>query len=309
MENNQKLNPGQKAIVTVGAFVITFISICMFFKNDIRFLLTSRSIERNYGQTSENSYFIEDNFNFVEGYNKAEVNSRQDIINSIYYLINSGATYSERYCGKEYTECYNDMTSISSDTDLLSVLNNFVHPFNSFDSITFNYDNNIIQITINHAYTPEEINQINTIADKIIADNITDNMTSKDKIKAIHDHIINNTDYDQLKTKNIEDTTYKSNTAYGVLVEKYGICSGYSDTMAIFLNKLNIINYKISNDQHIWNLVFLDGQWYHLDLTWDDPISDKNITRDNYFLITKDILTKLDDDVHYYNENIFTELK
>ena len=309
MENNQKLNPGQKAIVTVGAFVITFISICMFFKNDIRFLLTSRSIERNYGQTSENSYFIEDNFNFVEGYNKAEVNSRQDIINSIYYLINSGATYSERYCGKEYTECYNDMTSISSDTDLLSVLNNFVHPFNSFDSITFNYDNNIIQITINHAYTPKEINQINTIADKIIADNITDNMTSKDKIKAIHDHIINNTDYDQLKTENIEDTTYKSNTAYGVLVEKYGICSGYSDTMAIFLNKLNIINYKISNDQHIWNLVFLDGQWYHLDLTWDDPISDKNITRDNYFLITKDILTKLDDNVHYYNENIFTELK
>lgn len=308
MENNQKLSPGQKAIVTVGAFVITFISICMFFKNDIKFLLTSRSIERNYGQTSENSYFIEDNFNFIDPYDKAEVNSKQDIINSIYYLINSGATYSERYCGKEYTECYNDMTAVSNDTDLLSVLNNFVHPYNSFDSITFSYNNDIIEITINHTYSPQEINEINTLVDQIITNNIQDNMTSKDKIKAIHDYIINNTDYDQLKTENIEDTTYKSNTAYGVLVEKYGICSGYSDTMAIFLNKLNIINYKISNDQHIWNLVFLDGNWYHLDLTWDDPISDTNITRDNYFLITNDVLKKLGDDVHYFDNTIFTEL-
>ena len=33
-----------------------------------------------------------------------------------------------------------------------------------------------------------------------------------------------------------------------------------------------IINYKISNDEHIWNLVYLDEKWYHLDLTWDDPI-------------------------------------
>ena len=60
--------------------------------------------------------------------------------NSIYYLINSGVTYSERYCGKEYTECYNDMLSISNDRDALSLLNNYVHPFNSFDSITFNFD-------------------------------------------------------------------------------------------------------------------------------------------------------------------------
>ena len=309
MENNQKFSPGQKAIITVGAFVITFISICMFFRTDIKFILTSKNIERNYGKTPENSYYIEDNFDFVSSYNKAEVNAKQDIINSIYYLINSGTTYSERYCGKEYTECYSDMSEISNDTDLLSLLNNYVHPYNSFDSITFNYDNNIIQIKISHTYTNEEINQINTITDKIIEDNITNNMTPKDKIKAIHDYIINNTDYDKLKTENIEDKTYKSNTAYGVLVEGYGICSGYSDTMTIFLDKLNIINYKISNDQHIWNLVFLDGNWYHLDLTWDDPISDKNITRDNYFLITNDILTKLNDDIHYYNHNIFTETK
>ena len=41
----------------MGAFVITFVSICTFFKSDIRFLLTSRSVEREYGRTAENSYF------------------------------------------------------------------------------------------------------------------------------------------------------------------------------------------------------------------------------------------------------------
>lgn len=309
MGNESRFSSGQKAIITVGAFVITFITVCMVFKSDIRFLLTSRSVERQYGTTSENNYFMEDNFDYVENFTNTEVNSREDIINSIYYLINSGADTSKRYCGKEYTECYNDMSAISKDTDLLSLLNNYVHPYNSFDSITFNFDDNIIEININHTYSDEDIKKINEVVDKVMADEIKDNMSARDKIKAIHDYIINNTDYDTLKSNNIEDNTYKSNTAYGVLIEGYGICSGYSDAMAIFLNKLNIINYKISNDQHIWNLVFLDGAWLHLDLTWDDPVNDKNITRDNYLLITTDNLKKLDDKSHYFDNTIFTETK
>lgn len=300
---------GQKTIVFVGAFVITFITICTFFKSDISFLLTSRSVERNYGQTAENSYFIEDNFNYVEQYEKAEVSSKQDIINSIYYLINSGVTFSKRYCAKDYETCYQDMETVSSDTNLLSILNNYVHPFNSFDSIIFNFDDNIIEIEIKHTYSDEDINRLNTIVDQVIQENIRSNMSTRDKIKIIHDYIINRAEYDTLKTKNVNDTTYKSNTAYGVLVEGYGICSGYSDAMKLFLDKLNIVNYKISNDQHIWNLVSLDGEWLHLDLTWDDPVSDKNITRDNYFLISTKTLELLDDDVHYYDSTVFSEAK
>ena len=298
---------GQKVIVTVGAFVITFITICTFFKNDIDFLLTSRTVERNYGNTAENIYFAEDNFSYVNNYEQAEVHSKQEIIDAIYYLINSGVTYSKRYCAKEYDGCYQDMEAISSDANLLSLLNNYVHPYNSFDSIIFNFDEDIIEIEIKHTYSKEEIEQINQEVEKIIDANISSNMSTKEKIKAIHDLIINNTEYDTLKTKNVNDTTYRSNTAYGVLMEGFGICSGYSDTMKIFLDKLNIINYKISNDQHIWNLVYLDGVWLHLDLTWDDPVSDKNITRDNYFLIDTKTLELLDDDVHYFNSSVFHE--
>lgn len=303
------MNLGQKIILFMGAFVITFISVCTFFKNDIRFLLTSRSVEREYGHTTENSYFIEDNFDYVDNYENAEVHSKKEIIDSIYYLINSGVSYSKRYCAKDYTSCYQDMESISNDTNLLSILNNYVHPFNSFDSIIFNFDENIIEIEIKHTYSKENIEALNKKIDELMSKEIKNNMTIEEKIKAIHDYIINHTEYDTLKTNNIHDTTYKSNTAYGVLLEGYGICSGYSDAMKLFLDKLNVINYKISNDQHIWNLVYLNGKWLHLDLTWDDPVSDKNITRDNYFLITQKTLNMLEDDVHYYDNTIFKEAK
>lgn len=300
---------GQKMIVVVGAFVITFITVCTFFKNDISFLLTSRSVERQYGQTTENSYFLEDHYEYVDNYDKAEVHSKTEIVNAIYYLINSGVSYSERYCAKGYDTCYQDMEDISNDTNLLSILNNYVHPYNSFDSIIFNFDDDIIEIEIKHTYTKSEIDEINKEMDSIISKNIQDDMTAKDKIKVIHDYIINNTEYDSLKTSNINDTTYKSNTAYGVLIEGYGICSGYSDAMKLFLDRLNIVNYKVSNDQHIWNLVLLDEEWLHLDLTWDDPVSDKNVTRDNYFLISTKNLEMLDDGVHYFNSTIFSEAK
>lgn len=301
------MSRGGKVIISVGFLIILILSICAFFKSDIEYMVVTKNIDRLYGTTVENDYFIEDNFDYVDNASDAILTSKEDIINTIYFLINSGTTYSERYCSKDYENCFNDINELSSDVELLTNLNNYVHPYNSFDNISFSFNNEVVQIKIEHIYSEDDINTLNKIVDEFINNNITNSMGTKEKIRIIHDYIINNADYDILKTKNKDDNTYRSSTAYGVLVQGYGICSGYSDAMAIFLDKLNIINYKISNDQHIWNLVYLDGEWLHLDLTWDDPISDSNITRDNYFLISTKNLETLDDGVHYYNKSIFTE--
>ena len=77
--------------------------------------------------------------------------------------------------------------------------------------------------------------------------------------------------------------------------------------MAIFLDKLDIKNYKISNEAHIWNLVYVNGVWVHLDATWDDPISEYNANRDTYFLISTEELEKLKDDTHKFDKNIYKE--
>lgn len=301
------MSRGGKVIISVGFLIVLILSICAFFKSDIEYMVVTKNIDRLYGTTVENDYFIEDNFDYVDNANDAILTSKNDVINTIYFLINSGTTYSERYCSKDYENCFNDINELSSDVELLTNLNNYVHPYNSFDNISFSFNNEVVQIKIEHIYSEDDIITLNKIVDEFINNNITNSMGTKEKIRIIHDYIINNADYDILKTKNKDDNTYRSSTAYGVLLQGYGICSGYSDAMAIFLDKLNIINYKISNDQHIWNLVYLDGEWLHLDLTWDDPISDSNITRDNYFLISTKNLETLDDGVHYYNKSIFTE--
>ena len=79
--------------------------------------------------------------------------------------------------------------------------------------------------------------------------------------------------------------------------------------MAIFLDYYDIPNYKVISENHIWNAVYLNNKWYHLDLTWDDPISDINVNRDTYFLITTNTLEKINDDTHKFDKSIYIEAK
>ncbi len=279
----------------------------MLFKKDkIVYKYYEYTIDKKYSKININDYDKDDNFNYVDDYTESGIKNRNDLINSIYYAINSGTDYIERYIDSDYTNYINDINTLTAYNGaefkkVISTLNNFVHPYNSSNNVKISYGGDYkIGITINRAYTQDEINEINNKVDKILNENVNNNMPPKEKIRAIHDYIIDHTEYDKLKYNNKNDTTYKSNTAYGVLIEGYGTCNGYADAMEIFLDKMNIINYKISNEEHIWNLVYLDGKWYHLDLTWDDPISETNINRDTYFLITTKTLEELNDGTHTF---------
>ncbi len=81
--------------------------------------------------------------------------------------------------------------------------------------------------------------------------------------------------------------------------------------MQLFLEKMGIKSYRISSDKHIWNAVYLDNTWYHLDLTWDDPITNTNADylSHDYFLISTKQLSELNTEQHNFNKNIFNELK
>lgn len=131
----------------------------------------------------------------------------------------------------------------------------------------------------------------------------------KNIIKIIHDYIIKNTKYDKERSDH-NIIKYQSNTAMGVFFEGYGICSGYADAMAIFLNYYDIPNFKVASENHVWNAVFIEGKWLHLDLTWDDPIvsTGEDIIDDSYFLITTEQLKKLEDSQHHFDENVYQEL-
>ena len=311
----KKEKKGGKLIIAVGAIAICTVTAGAFFRKDIIYKYYEYSVNKNYSSTNVkvNDYYLEDNFEYVNNYTGTGIINKKDFIDFVYYAINSGSDYLERYIDRDYTSYSSDINRLTSNDgeefkDVISVLNNFVHPYNSSNNIKLTYGGDYkIGISVNKAYTDKEIEEINKVVDKVISEKITNSTPTREKIKIIHDFIIDNAEYDKLKYNNKNDTTYKSNTAYGVLIQGYGTCNGYADAMAIFLDKLNIINYKISNDEHIWNLVYLDGKWYHLDLTWDDPISETNINRDTYFLITTKTLEELNDCTHNFDKKIYSE--
>lgn len=295
----------------LGLFLICLVIFVNMEKDNIYYYYQIYKLKDNYHEVYKNDYTNKYKFNYVDSNNEMELKDKNDIKNSIYSLLNNGNNKIKRYCSKDYKDCNKDIKEIANDSDLLSYINSFVHPYNSFSNIVFNYDGDLeLEIINNKTYSNEEINLINNYVDKTLNEIINNDMTINDKVKKIHDFIIENSKYDNLKSKNIKDTTYKSNTAYGVLFQGYGICSGYADTLSIFLYKLGIPNYKISNDNHIWNLVLIDNVWYHIDLTWDDPVysnADINLIEYDYFLITSDKLSELDDKEHSFDMNIYKE--
>lgn len=258
----------------------------------------------------KNSYYLKYNFKYVHSVDDFKIRNNEDLINLYYTIINNGNEKFEFYCPDEYTSCIDDITNLANNPKELSIINGFVHPYNSFDIIETKYDSlNRVTLNIIKTYSNDDIVLLNDKIEEIVKNEVKDETDVRKKIRIIHDYIINNTKYDKERTdKNI--INYESNTAYGVLYEGYGICSGYADAMAIFLNYFDIPNFKVASENHVWNAVYVDGQWYHLDLTWDDPLltNNKDVLDDTYFLITTEQLKKLNDNQHNFDETIYSEL-
>lgn len=262
-----------------------------------------------------NQYTEKINYDYLKTNDSFFPKNKQDIINIIYTRLDQGVNEFYFYCEDDYPTCSDDIKDISSNQDTLSELNNFVHPYNSYNKLSIAFDSfGKITINIDKLYSNDEINQINKVVDEILKNNINEHMDTTTKIRTIHDYIINKTKYDNKKADAIKNGTplpddYASQKAYGPLIEGMGICGGYSDAMSIFLWKLGIKNYKIASSNHVWNLVNLNNKWYHLDLTWDDPVTSDGTDAiiDDFFLIDTNTLQNLDLTQHTFNKNIYQE--
>ena len=262
-------------------------------------------------QLVKDNYYFDYDFISFKNYNGKTINNKEELKNYLYYGLNSGKDSYIGICDEVYENCIQDLLDIVYNTNFIGDVNNFVHPFNklAFMSLNYSYYDNEFTVNITHEYSEDEINEIEAYVDNKIKTLITDDMTDREKIKIIHDDIINNTKYDILKIDDIYDETYKSQNAYGVFFQGYGICSGYTDAMAIYLYELGIKSYEINGLDHIWNLIKLDDNWYHLDATWDDPISDVgDYLIYDYFLIDSNKLHELDKSPsHEFNKEVYLE--
>ena len=285
-------------------FMLCLVIVVFIYKDTISTFITDNIIYKGSNKVlTYNEYYLDYDYNYVQNIDTYSVENYQEILNMFYTVINSGDNSYSFYC--DYDECLTDIEKLISQSEIISNINNFVHPFNSFDSINIDIaSNGKITIKSKKVYSDIEIEYINAYIQEFINSNINEQTNNYDKIKLFHDHIIKNTKYD---VDNIDE----SYTAYDLITTGKSICGGYSDIMSIYLNKLGIQNYKITSENHIWNLINLDGVWYHLDMTWDDPVaSDGNqYLLHNFFMISTNELYKLDSVEHNFNSNVYVEAK
>lgn len=123
------------------------------------------------------------------------------------------------------------------------------------------------------------------VAERIIdaiASETDPSMSDYEKEKAVHDWIIRNVEYDPAAMEHpltLADPIENHDNPIGALVGGGAICYGYSSTFQLMMDALGIPCITVEgaaydeDRSHSWNLVQLGGQWYYVDVTWDDPLS------------------------------------
>lgn len=120
-----------------------------------------------------------------------------------------------------------------------------------------------------------------------IISKIPKNSDDYEKELFLHNYIIDNCSY-----KNVSNNP-KIFTSYGCLIDKIAVCEGYSKAMQILLCNCGVECKTVAGigngEPHMWNIVKIGGDWYHLDVTWDS--ADKN-SRYMYFNVDDKTIKK-----------------
>ena len=134
-------------------------------------------------------------------------------------------------------------------------------------------DGNIVALfapkyeTTDKAAITAEVAKINAAIDEYLA-GIDPYLSDLDKLLILHDRLVLWSSY---------DTTYTKYTARDILVDGTAVCQGYANAYYALAARLGITGGIVVSDEmnHAWNAFVVKGYWYHVDTTWDDPVSDQ----------------------------------
>lgn len=134
-------------------------------------------------------------------------------------------------------------------------------------------DGNIVALfapkyeTTDKAAITAEVAKINAAIDEYLA-GIDPYLSDLDKLLILHDRLVLWSSY---------DTTYTKYTARDILVDGTAVCQGYANAYYALAARLGITGGIVVSDEmnHAWNAFVVNNYWYHVDTTWDDPVSDQ----------------------------------
>ena len=105
-------------------------------------------------------------------------------------------------------------------------------------------------------------------------------MSDMEKLLYLHDEIVVRADYD------LGDGNVTVHTPMALLLDGKAVCQSYAGVLNQAANALGITSLQVASEGHAWNAVELDGRWYYLDATHDDPVGDleRDFVSHKYFL-------------------------
>lgn len=120
------------------------------------------------------------------------------------------------------------------------------------------------------------------VVDDFIYNFIKPEMSDFEKEIMIIKYLVATTTYDEDEEYNDSPEITDSYKAYGALVNHRATCSGYAKAFDLIAKKCNLssivvtgnaVNSKGVEAPHAWNQIYLDGEWYNVDVTWEDPVT------------------------------------
>lgn len=149
-----------------------------------------------------------------------------------------------------------------------------------------------VTLIAKYHHTPEQEALIDQWVDLKIIEWDLERKSDYEKVKTIHDNIIRNASYidtvdpSEAKDSNIvtEYAGISVHSPYSIIANQKGVCQSYASLFQKFCDRLNLPSKYITGiatsqsqiSDHAWNKVNIDGNWYNIDLTWDDPVVNFN---------------------------------
>jgi len=205
------------------------------------------------------------------------IETLQSLINK--EVMHLSSEFSIRYTG-DLAEIKDELTEITKN----AIENSYIYTnISSFQWKYEGYSNNIvIAFAFTYHLSQTEALFVEQTLENIIAP--MHGLSNIEKLQAAHDFIVLSAEY----SKETEGSQY---SPYTLLTENKGVCQAYALVLYRMLEMLGFeVQYvpgKVGEQLHAWVLVKLDHAWYHIDVTWDDPLPDrKGEVRYQYFLVS-----------------------
>ena len=251
-------------------------------------------------------------YHMIEGGTSVLIEDSSSVVRNslIYFPEDMETVYGQNYLSSDEKKIYNslvkaigneeDTVPMESDGETYTKILNLIGVEQmGFGNVSdrkvgaFDVDTQHFPVEFTYRFSCEEMSNMNRAAEAAaneIMSGVTDEMTTYDKLKYFHDYLITHCESDS------EDVY--ANTIYGALVRGKALCEGYAKSFSYLCNKAGIENIIVTGETdtaHMWNMVKIDGNWYHVDVTWDKPdgmIAEMypDMVMYQYFLVTDSVI-------------------